>query len=71
MKHKITIYSVAPCGPRSPRLWYANCSCGWEFETRHNYGAFTRWGRPSWDAAFALGVAHQKQQKEVCTCDVV
>jgi hypothetical protein len=67
VKHKIKVYSSI--GVFS-RLWYAYCSCGWEFETQHQYpSGRSRWGRPSWEAAFALGVAHQKNAKEVCTCE--
>lgn len=54
MKHKLHIYSTNN-GRR--RLWYTSCACGWEPDTRSE--ATGRWGRPTLDAALAVGVAHQ------------
>lgn len=71
MRHKLKIHTTPgfSWGP----LWYVKCSCGWEPDAPainpHNGQRY--FGRATWDAAFALGIAHQKQQKEVCTCDVV
>lgn len=71
MKHKLKI--VAQSGFSFGAMWYVECSCGWEpeFAALHPAIGQNYYGRSTWDAAFALGVAHQKQQKDVCTCDVV
>ena len=70
MKHKISVYGVWWNGATRRVLWYVHCKgCDWEPDTKTVWpdGA-ERFGRPTWDAAFALGVAHQKNHKEVCTC---
>lgn len=71
MRHKLKINGVT--GYSAGPLWYVECSCGWDTPTKaiHPVNGQNYYGRSTWDAAFALGVAHQKQQKEVCTCDVV
>lgn len=54
MKHKITIY-------KANALWYAVCPC-----RPYNTGIMTmdpithRFGRPTWEQAFAMGIAHQQ-----------
>lgn len=51
-------------------LWYVECECGWQIETYHDYGnGQSFYGRPSWDLAYALGVAHQKEAKDTCDCE--
>ncbi len=56
MKHKIQVYrSDRPLDDRAP-LWYVICACGWQ----PNLKLDGRYGRTTWDAAFALGVAHQQ-----------
>lgn len=71
MKHKIRV--GAQQGFSFGILWYVDCSCGWEpkFAALHPVAGQRYFGRSTWDAALAVGIAHQKQQKEVCTCDVV
>lgn len=63
MRHKITITGlVLSVGPR----WYVECTCGWEVDDPCPDGFL---GRPTWDAALALGVAHQKNSlTEGCHC---
>jgi hypothetical protein len=57
VKHKIKIKSS------SLDLWYVKClGCKWfpdwlVYSEKHGYRVY---GRDTWDAAFALGVAHQK-----------
>jgi hypothetical protein len=69
VKHKITVYSCEGGHDETGRWWYAHCKCGWAHETKHVWpNGRTRWARPTWDAAFALGVAHQKNTIERCRC---
>jgi hypothetical protein len=60
MKHKLRIFR----GDYIP-LWYVECRCGWEPEQ----GDSGFCGRASHDAALALGIAHQQQEKDVCDCE--
>lgn len=68
MKHKIKVYAtprviMAPDSYRSGWGWYAICDCGWDIPTRYTWtDGVDRWARPHWDAAFALGVAHLRQE---------
>lgn len=70
MKHKIKVYGVNWRHPRRLVLWYVSCTCDWEPRTLWLWpDGERRWGRPTWDTAFALGVAHQKNVKEACECE--
>lgn len=59
MKHKIVIDAMRGHGESTWR-WYTECRCGWKPSTRDPVTHF--YGRPTWDAAFALGVAHLRQE---------
>lgn len=67
MKHKLKIDAkrrsprTAPVGPKG-YLWYVECSCGWTHNTPapHHIDGVNFFGRSTWDAAFALGIAHQR-----------
>jgi hypothetical protein len=63
--HKVYVYAADWGRFSAPRwLWYAACKgCDWEPATTYLWPDGTdRWGRPNWDAAFALGVAHLRQE---------
>lgn len=56
MKHKIKIWRDGI------RLWYLECACNWQPDTKAEsvkHGG-DYYGRDTWDAALALGVAHQQ-----------
>lgn len=66
MKHKIRIMSLPPSPWREERLWYVECSCGsWAPSTAIPIrpGGPSYFGRTTWDAAFATGIAHQKEHQ--------
>jgi hypothetical protein len=61
VNHKIKIYAAPRFLPGGGYRWYTGCRCGWEPGTGYPWPDGTvRFGRPNWDAAFALGVAHQR-----------
>ena len=66
MKHKIRVHGQP--GFSFGTLWYTECSCGWEpeFAALHPVAGQRYLGRSNWEAAFAVGVAHQKNAKESC-----
>jgi hypothetical protein len=59
VKHKLKIDSHVKLD--GTRLWYVECACGWApaWGAPIRPGGPVFFGRPTWDAAFALGVAHQ------------
>lgn len=62
MKHKIKVYRC-----RTMELWYVKCSCGGPVEVTPAPSVSngeTYFGRDTWDAAFAIGVAHQQLNSE-------
>lgn len=61
MRHKIRVRSSEMSAGR--RLWYASCSCRWEPNTPVAYapGEPSFFGRSTFAAALAEGVAHQQQ----------
>lgn len=68
MKHKLTIYRARWTLTTEPPAyfpWYVACACGDDWVPEGPNGLY---GRPTWDAAFALGVAHQKDAKDGCSC---
>jgi hypothetical protein len=62
MRHKLRIFK----GSYIP-LWYVECQCGWEPETSSSASGFL--GRASHDAALAVGIAHQREEKDGCDCE--
>lgn len=53
-RHKIRVWRHRARDRAS--LWYVECLCGWEPRPHPVTALF---GRPTWDAAFAIGIAHQ------------
>ena len=65
-RHKVKVRGVRRL--RLGTFWYVSCGCGWEPITLHEWPDGPRYARQTWDAAFALGVAHQRQMKDECNC---
>lgn len=58
--HRIRIYSAMMA--RDWRLWYVTCKCGWQIGDSARAERRGLWGRRTWDAALAIGVAHLRQE---------
>ena len=63
VKHKLKIYSIVGHSGVH-RLWYTDCQgCDWQVTVPYNHdNGKTLWGRPSFDLALAVGLAHLRQE---------
>lgn len=61
VRHKLRIFKG-----RYLALWYVECQCGWEPEESSPSGFL---GRAHHDAALAVGIAHQIEEKDGCDCE--
>lgn len=59
MKHKLRIEKG-----RHSQLWYVECSCGWSPPFKSPTTG--RWGRPTQEAALAVGIDHQMEAPDRC-----
>lgn len=60
--HRIFVYAAEWVS--GTWIWYTGCNgCDWEPWTTYTWPDGTRrWGRPHWDLALALGIAHLREE---------